>query len=60
MIRLIIILAIAFGAYWCYNNIDFGAIADNAASKIQNEKTIKAVTQGRQQNANDVEDALNR
>ena len=59
MVRLIIILAIAFGAYWCYNNVDFGAVKNNTVQKIQNEKTIKAVTQGRQQNAKDVENAIN-
>lgn len=58
MIRVLIILALAYGAYWCYNNVDFDAMVNNATTKIQSEKTVKAVTQGRQQNADAVNKAL--
>ncbi len=58
MVRIILILAIAYGAWWCYNNLDFNAAFNNAANKIQSEKTIQAVTKSRQQNADAVNDAL--
>lgn len=58
MIRLIVILALGYGIYWCYNNVDFGAIINNAGQKVQSEKTINAVTRGRQQNADAVNEAL--
>ena len=47
MVRFLIIVAIAFAAFWCYNNIDFSNIVDNAKSSIQNEKTIKTVNDKR-------------
>lgn len=50
MVRLLIIIALAFAAFWCYNNIDFAGIANKTATSIQNEKTIKAVNSGRQTN----------
>ncbi len=58
MVRIIVILAICYGAWWCYNNVDFTAIVDNATNKIHSEKTIQAVTNSRQQNAEAVNRAL--
>lgn len=58
MVRILIILALAYGAYWCYNNVDFANLADNAKTKLQSEKTINAVTKSRQQNADAVNDAM--
>ena len=54
MVRIILILAVCFGAWWCWQNIDFNAILNNAANTVQNEKTIKAVTEGRQQRSQDI------
>ena len=50
MIRLIIIAAIAFAAFWCYNNIDFAGMAKKTENSIKNEKTIKAVRNERSTN----------
>ena len=50
MIRLIIIAAIAFAAFWCYNNINFSNIAKQTENSIKNEKTIKAVRNERSTN----------
>lgn len=58
MVRIILILVICYGAWWCWNNVNFSAIMNNAASNVQNEKTIKAVTQGRQNRANDINNAI--
>ena len=60
MIRCLIIVALCYGIYWCYNNVDFEALKNNTVNAVQNEKTIKAVTQGRQQNADAVNNALGR
>ena len=48
MIRLLIIIALGYAAFWCFNNVNFSNIAKNTQASIQNEKTIKAVTEKRQ------------
>ena len=58
MIRLLIIIALAFAAFWCYNNIDFSNISKNAQSSIQNEKTIKAVREKRQLDNDDAQSVM--
>lgn len=58
MIRIIVVLALAYGCWWCYQNLDFNAVVNNAVNTVQSEKTIQAVTKGRQQNAQDVNNAL--
>lgn len=58
MLRVIIVLIILYGGWWCWNNIDFNSVMNNAANTVKNEKTIKAVTEGRQQRATDVNNAL--
>ncbi len=58
MVRILVILALCYGAWWCWNNVDFNAMINNAANTVQSEKTIKAVTQGRQNRANDIDNAL--
>ena len=50
MVRLIIIAALAFAAFWCYNNIDFSGLAQKTENSIKNEKTIKAVRNERSTN----------
>ena len=59
MIKFLLLLTLAFGVFWCYNNLDFGAIANSVANGVKNEKTIKAVNQGRAQMAKDNENAMN-
>ena len=58
MIRLIVIIAIALAAFWCYNNIDFSNVAKNTQSSIQNEKTIKAVREKRQMDKDDAQSVM--
>ena len=58
MVRIILILAVLYGAWWCWNNVDFNSMMNNAANTVQNEKTIKAVTQGRQNRSQDIDNAL--
>ena len=48
MIRLIVVILLAAGAFWCYNNVDFSNIVDNMGASFKKEKTIKAVTEKRQ------------
>lgn len=59
MVRIIVIIAIACGIYWCYNNINFESVKQSVTSGVKNEKTIKAVNQGRTQMAEDNENAMN-
>lgn len=58
MIRILLILAVCYGAWWCYNNIDFNAVKTNTINTVKSEKTIQAVTESRRQNADAVHDAL--
>lgn len=58
MIRLLIIIALAFAAFWCYNNIDFSHVSNDAQSSIQNEKTIKAVREKRQMDKDDAQSVM--
>ncbi len=59
MLRLIIIIALAFGIYWCYNNINFDSVKNSVSEGVKNEKTIKAVNQGRAGMAENNENAMN-
>lgn len=59
MIRILIILALAYGVYWCYNNIDFNNVKSSTIETIKKEKTIKAVNQTRSDLAEDAEEAMN-
>ena len=47
MIRLIVVILLAAGAFWCYNNVDFSSLTQKAGQAVQNEKTIKAVNEKR-------------
>lgn len=58
MIRLLIIIALAYAAFWCYNNVNFSKIADTTKTSIQNEKTIKAVRNERDVNRGDEQSIL--
>lgn len=59
MLRFLLLLALAYGIFWCYNNVDFGAITSSVSFGVKNEKTIKAVNQGRANMAEDNENAMN-
>lgn len=59
MIRFIIVMALGYGVYWCYYNVDFNMLKDNAIDFIKKEKTIDAVIKGRQQNSNSINNAIN-
>lgn len=47
MIRLFILIVMAFGILWCFNNVDFTKIKNDTLKHIKNEKTIKAVNSTR-------------
>jgi len=59
MIRFIILIAIAFAAFWCYNNVDFDSVKGSMIKTMKKEKTIKAVDGGRTRMAEDAENAIN-
>ena len=58
MMRLILLLALAYGVFWCYNNLDFVSIKNSTIENIKKEKTIKAVGQSRDAISTDVERVL--
>ena len=53
MVRLLVIIALAYGIFWCFNNVNFSKIANTTKTSIQNEKTIKAVSNERSVNRGD-------
>ena len=52
MIRLLLLIALAYGVFWCYNNISSFS-KDGAVSSMKNAKIIKTVNDGREQAHND-------
>ena len=56
IIKLIILVAIGYGIYWVYENVDFTNLVNDTTNKIQNEKTIQRVTNGRQKTYDDARD----
>lgn len=56
LIKLILLIAIGYGIYWVYENVDFANLKNDASQKIQTEKTIQRVTKGRQQTYDDARD----
>lgn len=46
MIRLLLIIAIAYGAFWCYNTFS-NFSKDEAVNSMKNMKIIKTVNDGR-------------
>lgn len=59
MIRFLIIVALGYGIYWSYYNVDFNALKESSINFIKQEKTINAVIKGRQESSNSVNEALN-
>lgn len=44
LIKIIFILAVAYGIYWTATNVDFQNLFSDTTTKIKNEKTINRVT----------------
>lgn len=53
LIKLILLVAIGYGIYWVYENVDFANLLNDTTQKIKSEKTIQRVTNGRQQTYDD-------
>lgn len=47
LIKLLIFAAIVYGVVWVYYNVDFKELTDNATQRIEQEKTVTRVTEGR-------------
>lgn len=56
--KLIAFLLIVAACVYCYYNVDFSNFTQNATQTFQKEKTINAVQQGRQQQHDAVQNAL--
>ena len=59
MIRFIMIIALAYGIFWCLNNVNFDNVKKSIVDGVKNEKTIKAVNQGRADAYRNEENAMN-
>lgn len=59
MIRFIMIIALAYGIFWCFNNVNFDNVKKSIVDGVKNEKTIKAVNQGRADAYRNEENAMN-
>ena len=55
MIRFLLLLALAYGVFWCYNNIDFGSATNSFSNGVKNGKIVKSVNDGRQKVVDDSE-----
>lgn len=53
LVKLILLVAIGYGIYWVYENVDFANLISESKQKIKQEKTIQRVTNGRQQTYDD-------
>lgn len=47
LIKLLIFAAIVYGIVWVYYNVDFKELTNNATQRIEQEKTVTRVTEGR-------------
>lgn len=56
ILKLIILVAIGYGIYWVYENVDFANLVSDTTQKIKQEKTIQRVTTGRQKTYDDAND----
>lgn len=53
LVKVLLIVAIGYGIYWVYENVDFANLIGESKQKIKQEKTIQRVTNGRQQTYDD-------
>lgn len=53
IIKILILVAIGYGIYWVYENVDFSSLMSDSRAKIKQEKTIQRVTNGRQRSHDD-------
>ncbi len=53
LIKLLIFAAIVYGIVWVYYNVDFKELTDNTVQRIEQEKTVTRVTEGRDRAAQD-------
>ncbi len=53
LVKVILLVAIGYGIYWVYENVDFASLIGESKQKIKQEKTIQRVTNGRQQTYDD-------
>lgn len=59
MIRILILLAMLYGIYLCYYNVNFEEVKASLINAAKNEKTVKLVNTQRAQMFEDNEKAMN-
>lgn len=53
LVKILLLVALGYGIYWVYENVDFANLISESKQKIKQEKTIQRVTNGRQQTYDD-------
>lgn len=56
LVKILLLVAIGYGIYWVYENVDFSNLVSDTTQKFKTEKTIQRVTNGRQQTYDDARD----
>ena len=58
MIRLIFVLAIAYGIFWFGTNFDFSAFKAKSIETFKNEKTVNIVNKTRLETQTEIDEIL--
>ena len=58
LIKLIILAGVIYGIFWVYQNVDFNQLVNETNKKIEQEKTVTRVIDGRQNAIKDTHNVL--
>lgn len=58
LIKLIILAGVIYGIFWVYQNVDFNQLVNETNKKIEQEKTVTRVIDGRQNAIKDTQNVL--
>jgi len=58
IIKLIILAGVIYGIFWVYQNVDFNQLVNETNQKIEQEKTVTRVIDGRQNAIKDTQNVL--
>lgn len=57
LIKLVVLAALVYGIYWVSQNVDFNKAINDTKQKIENEKTVVRVQEGRDRAYQDAQNA---
>lgn len=58
LIKLIILAGVIYGIFWVYQNVDLNQLVNETNKKIEQEKTVTRVIDGRQNAIKDTQNVL--